>query len=87
MIGDYNTVRDISLRNNFYLQIDNWCDMYWKDNVCDVMFDDESEWQRLVRSEQKRWTSVCSGMFECDVMFDDESVWQSLVGSEQKRWT
>jgi hypothetical protein len=21
---------------------------------CDVMFDDESEWQRLVRSEQKR---------------------------------
>jgi hypothetical protein len=22
--------------------------------VCDVMFDDESEWQRLVRSEQKR---------------------------------
>jgi hypothetical protein len=22
--------------------------------VCDVMFDDESEWQRLVRIEQKR---------------------------------
>ena len=38
-----------------------------------VMFDDESEWQRLVR------------MFVCDVMFDDESEWQRLVRSEQKR--
>ncbi len=50
-----------------------------------MMFDDESEWQRLVRSEQKRSTEVSSGMFVCDVMFDDESVWQRFVRSEQKR--
>ncbi len=50
-----------------------------------MMFDYDSEWQRLVRSEQKRRTEVYSGMFVCDVMFDDECERQCLGRSEQKR--
>ncbi len=53
--------------------------------VCDVMFDDDSESQGLVRSDQERLTEVLSRMLVCAVMFDNESESQGLVRSDQER--
>ena len=50
------------------------------------MLFDESEWESLVGSDQKRWREVWLVMFSGDVMLFDESEWESLVGSDQKRW-
>ncbi len=55
--------------------------------VCDVMFDDEGECERLLESEENRWTEVSWVMFVCDVMFNDDSECERLLGSEEKRGT
>ena len=55
--------------------------------LCHVIFDQLTESERLLRSEQKRWTEVSLWMFLCHVIFDQLTESERLLRSEQKRWT
>ena len=53
--------------------------------LCHVIFDQLTESQRLLRSEQKRWhRSICWWMFLCHVIFDQLTEWQRLLRSKAK---
>jgi hypothetical protein len=55
--------------------------------VCHVIFDERSEPELQLRSDQNTWTEVLRWMFVRRLMFGHVSEAERLRGSEQKRWT